>query len=125
MNSEQVKHVLSQYRELEASYRMQKSLLPDDDGGVTTMLRKKLDLLDAWMQIIPEESRFIITHRLLNGLPWPMISVEHEMRWGKAGGKSERTLKRYQAAAIKQIVTFIKQSGFEPHITVLFFGRGS
>lgn len=123
MNSEQVKHVLSRYRELDASYRMRKTLMPDDH--TSSAIRKKLDLIEAWLQVIPEEGRFVITHRLMNRLPWPMVSVEYEMRWGKAGGKSERTLKRYQAAAIKQIVGFVKQSGYEPQITSLFFGRGA
>lgn len=124
MNSDQVKHVLSQYRELDASYRMNKTLIPDDDNTSSTA-RKKLDLIEAWLQVIPEEGRFVITHRLMNRLPWPMVSVEYEMRWGKAGGKSERTLKRYQAEAIKQITAFVKQSGYEPQITTLFFGRGA
>lgn len=125
INNEQVKYILSTYRELQATHAMHMALHQNDQQEATQQRRQKIDIMESWLQILSAEERFVITQRLMNLLPWPMISVEYEMRWGRSDGKSERTLKRQQAKALSKIASFIKQSGYEPLLTRLFLGSGN
>lgn len=121
MTSEQVKHILSSYRELQATYNMHMALHQDNQHESTQRRKQKIDIIESWLQILSAEERFVVTQRLMNLLPWPMVSVEYEMRWGRLDGKSERTLKRHQAKALSKIVAFVKQSGYESLLSCLFF----
>ena len=53
---------------------------------------------------MPREERFLIQTHLIDGLDWAKTIAEYEKEWGVINGRSERTLKRIQAKAIKRIV---------------------
>ena len=66
--------------------------------------KKKYAIVLGWLEMLSTEQRFIIQTHLIDGLDWARTIVEHEKKWGIQNGRSERTLKRIQAKAIRQIV---------------------
>lgn len=65
--------------------------------------------ITAWLELLPKEERFIVQTHLVDGLDWTRTIVEYEREWGFANGRSERTLKRIQARALKRITDCLNQ----------------
>lgn len=61
----------------------------------------------AWLNLLPKEERLIIQKHIVDGLDWSRTSFEVDRIWGYSNGRSERTLKRKQASAIKRIYDFM------------------
>lgn len=121
MDSSRVKHILTLYRELKATYDVHTSMYPNDQSEAIQTLRRKITIIESWLHILTEEERFTVTQHILVDLPWPLVVVEYEMRWGPKEAKAERTLKRFQKTAIDRIVRFIQRNGYGAQITTLFF----
>lgn len=67
------------------------------------LLCAQVKLVDAWLTLLTPEERFIIETHTISGLDWARTIIEHEQKWGKEQGRSDRTLKRIQAKAIRRI----------------------
>ena len=67
-------------------------------------LRFKKEIIECWLQLLPGVERFLVQTHLVDGLDWAKTIAEYDKRWGIMNGRSERTLKRIQARAIKRIV---------------------
>ena len=69
---------------------------------------KEVAIIKAWLCLLYDDERFLVSKHLIGGLTWPHVIFEYEARWGKENGRSERTMKRTQAIAIDKIVTYMK-----------------
>ena len=64
----------------------------------------KKGIIECWIQLLPDDERFLVQTHMIQGLDWAKTIAEYEKDWGVINGRSERTLKRIQAKAIKRIV---------------------
>ena len=111
--------MLRNHRQISAKITIiQNTLLYQKDSSTVTIcmllgqqedLIVKRDIVDAWLQLLPIEERFLVQTHLIDGLDWAKTIVEHEKMWGVMNGRSERTLKRIQAKAIDRIVACLSQ----------------
>ena len=60
--------------------------------------------IECWLELLPDDERFLVQKHLIQGLDWAKVIVEYNERWGIMNGRAERTLKRIQARAIKRIL---------------------
>ena len=111
--------MLRDHRQISAKITIiQNTLLYQKDSSTVTIcmllgqqedLIVKRDIVDAWLQLLPIEERFLVQTHLIDGLDWAKTIVEHEKMWGVMNGRSERTLKRIQAKAVERIVACLNQ----------------
>lgn len=121
MTTDFVRLILSQYTRLCALEQTYAAICPlGDRSPASRTVRKKLAAIRAWLLLLYEEERFVITRHLFDGFTWPMVVKDYEARWGVQDGKAERTLKRYQRTALQKIANFIEKNGLEPDILSLF-----
>lgn len=76
-------------------------------GNADANVAFKCNLVKSWLQLLPKEERLIVYTHIVEGLDWARTSVEIDKIWGTENGRSERTLKRKQAHAIKRIADFM------------------
>lgn len=62
------------------------------------------NVIECWLELLPDDERFLVQKHLIQGLDWAKVIVEYNERWGIMNGRAERTLKRIQARAIKRIL---------------------
>ena len=114
-----IKGILSQYRQWRADHSVALSLL-GSFGEATALRKQKVAVVQSWLSILSGEQRFVVTKHLLDKLPWPLVVIEYEKRWGTKAGKTERTLKRFQSQALNVICAFVDNSENKYNITELF-----
>lgn len=64
----------------------------------------------AWLNLLPKDERLIVQKHVIDGLDWTRTSAEFDRIWGYENGRSERTMKRKQAAAIRRICDFVNSA---------------
>lgn len=69
-------------------------------------LKHELNKIHSWITLLTEDEAFIIKRHYFDGIDLPRIALEFNNRWGTEYGRDERTLKRYQARALKKIAQF-------------------
>ena len=74
-----------------------------------TQLLHKKSIIDCWLQLLPDDERFVIQTHMIQGLDWAKTQTEYDKVWGIMNGRSERTLKRMQAKAIRRIAACMNQ----------------
>ena len=114
-----IKEALLQYRHWQAEHAVALSLHRNLDD-VPPRSKQKVAVIRSWLSILSDEQRFVITKHLLDRLPWPLVVIEYEKRWGKKDGKSERTLKRFQSQALQSISDFIASNDYRSDIAQIF-----
>ena len=60
-------------------------------------------IIECWLELLPDDERFLVQKHLIQGLDWAKVIVEYNERWGIMNGRAERTLKRIHARAIKRM----------------------
>lgn len=120
MNIEKVvRFAFSQYRALQGELALMRAIsLRGED--ILPSLQQKVEVIDAWLRMLTDDEWFVVTKHLIDGLSWPTILIECGKRWGEALVPDERTLKRYQKAALLKIRTCIENHGLTPTISILF-----
>lgn len=108
-----VLEILRNYRRTHAKIEILEGALRQQDISLTaqtiiTQACSQFSLyrshVESWLKLLPREERFLIQTHLIDGLDWAKTIAEYEKEWGVINGRSERTLKRIQAKAIKRIV---------------------
>lgn len=66
------------------------------------------------------EERFVVRKHIVDRLSWPYVLAEYGMRWGKALCRDKRSLKRYQARALRRIEECVEKHAMEAEIVTLF-----
>lgn len=121
MTPSEVRAILLHYRRLQATYRIHAALHPAArDAQAAARLRQRLEIIAAWLHILKEEERFVVTRHLLDRLPWPLVTEDYARRWGQTQARSGRTLKKRQQAALTCITRFVEESEDRAQIEALF-----
>ena len=81
---------------------------------------QRISVVRAWLRLLTEEERFVVTKHLIDKLPWPLVAAEYEVRWGSEQARHERTLKRLQQRALVNIQAAIDTNGLGPLVEALF-----
>jgi hypothetical protein len=121
MCTDTVKKILSQYRALQSEYDMRIALLPGgkpDEGAL--ILKQKIAVIEAWLRLLTEEERFVITKHFVDQLPWPLLLIEQEKQWGLSQARSLRTLKRFQSNALEKMAAGVEKWKMASEIERLF-----
>jgi len=101
---ETIRKIFRSYRKIESDYLLLSSIENIDDVKFIKKLKQQRGIIFSWFQLLDDNERFIVEKHLIAGLPWSMVQIEFENRWGIMQSRHERTLKRMQAKAIKKIV---------------------
>lgn len=93
----------------------EKRLLVEDDVILKEYeyLVLQIKVLRSALEILTDEKRFIIETHLIHHKSWSETERLYEEKWGAGNGRSERTLKRKQSNALREMVEFIKTSKME------------
>lgn len=116
-----VKEILARCSDVRSQYAL---LLAAGQAGTlaAALLKKQLDTLNAWLGLLTEEERFVVEKHIIGQLAWPYVMIEHHRRWGRRLGRDERSLKRYQARALRKILLCVETHGLGDEIALLFAG---
>lgn len=120
MDITQIKHILAQYKPLKSEYALFTTLNPEADAEHISLVRRKLRVLDALFDILPEEECFVVKKHIVEKLAWPLVNADHTLRWERATIRPERSLKRMQAWAIDTLLAYIEDNGLTASIALLF-----
>lgn len=106
-----VVQALRDYNRYSADAAMHKAWLQyfkdDDRQKQLDLLSTKIAIIDGWLKILRPNERFVVREHIINDNNWEHVVGLFKKEWGKEDlARSERTLKRYQAAALKKIVQF-------------------
>lgn len=113
-----VKEILLKYRKIESDIMTLQTLCANAETLTKRLLQK--DVLDSWLLLLSDSERWVITTHLISGLPWAMVVIEFEKKWGKEQVRDERTLKRIQSKAIAKITCNIDLHGLSERIDEIF-----
>lgn len=119
MDTETIKDILGRYGHIKSEYAL---LMAFDKSHNEQLrrLRRQLDTIDAWYALMTQEERFVIERHFTGKLSWPYIEVEYAQQWGQSMTRNERTLKRYQASALRKIQDSVRKHNLDDAIGKLF-----
>lgn len=121
MTTEEIKRALALHRQQEAVFALFKALRSRGAGRQSeARMGQRVAVVRAWLRLLTEEEQFVVTKHLVDGLPWPLVAVEYEARWGVQQARHERTLKRLQQRALVKIQTAIEGNGLGSSVDALF-----
>lgn len=73
----------------------------------------QITIIQSAMELLTDEKRFIIETHIINHNTWRVTERLYEEKWGMGNGRSERTLKRKQSDALREMAEFVKTSKME------------
>ena len=125
MDTLTIKNIISRFREIQANATLCQILRAqrvnvDTNESTTEYANRQVLIIEAWLQMLGDEERFVITKHLVDKLPWPMVVIEYEKRWGIMQSRHERTLKRIQARALERIVSDCVRHCFTADLSHIF-----
>mgnify|MGYP006910796540 FL=1 len=53
-----------------------------------TQLLHKKSIIDCWLQLLPDDERFVIQTHMIQGLDWAKTQTEYDKVWGIMNGRS-------------------------------------
>lgn len=95
------KDILEELRSYRKNHALQTIRIHDE------VANRHCTQVQAWLCLLPREERLIVQKHVIDGLDWTRTAAEVDKIWGYENGRSERTLKRKQAAAINRIYDFM------------------
>lgn len=84
------------------------------------VLQMKIAAIDSWLNLLNADERFVVQKHLIEELEWPRVAFDFTERWKGEFTRTERTLVKYQASAIRKIADFCMAHS---DITLALFGR--
>lgn len=108
-----VRNMLISYPDLEAektlfAHEMQNSEDPQVHKNYQDVVRR-IEIINSWLRLLTYDERFVVEKHLFDKIEWSRIALAFENEWKGQFFRTERTLVRYQANAIKKIVVFIEK----------------
>ena len=104
---ELIRQELSSYSRLDAERMILAHKLVNDPAADTKeqydTVIKRINTLNAWLRLLTYDERFVVEKHLIDGLDWPRIASLYERNWPGGFSRTERTLIKYQARAIRKI----------------------
>lgn len=120
---ELVRAVLSHYSEYSAEAELYERWLSNRDNPeireALAVLQMKLSAIQSWFSLLNADERFVIEKHLIEELEWPRVAFEFSERWKNMFIRSERSLGKFQASALKKIALFCDMHN---EITLSLFG---
>ena len=125
MDALTIKNIISRFREIQANVTLCQIIHAqcdnvDTNESMTANANRQVLIIQAWLQMLGEEERFVIIKHLVDKLPWPMVVIEYERRWGIMQSRHERTLKRIQVRALERIVCDCDRHCFTAELSRIF-----
>lgn len=119
MDINQIKELLARYGDVKSQYVLL-SVTGQANSASAILVKRQLDTLNAWLGLLPEEERFVVEKHIIGQLAWPYVMIEHHRRWGRRLARDERSLKRYQARALRKILLCVEKHGLDDELNLLF-----
>ena len=120
---ELVKAALSHYTEYRAEAELYDKWLSNRENAdirdALIILQLKLTAIQSWFDLLNADELFVIEKRFIEELEWPRVAFEFSERWKNIFIRSERSLGKFQASALKKIATFCDT---HREITLSLFG---
>ena len=109
---ELVRKVLSQYTSYQAEAEMCQHWLAARENEELrqdlTLLEMKISVIKSWFILLNADERFVVEKHLVEELEWPRVAFAFSEKWKSEFSRTERSLVKYQAGALKKIVEFSK-----------------
>lgn len=70
------------------------------------VLKMQIATINAWLQLLNHDERFVVQKHLIDEIEWPRVAFEYRERWKNEFFRTERSLQIYQANAIAKISAF-------------------
>lgn len=74
-------------------------------------LSRVLAMLEAWMQLLTADERYVIKRHLVDEIDWSRIVYEYNTKLHRSEGKSRSSLRRMQSRAIGKIARYAHAQG--------------
>ncbi|MCM1183032.1 MAG: hypothetical protein NC337_06640 [Roseburia sp.] len=118
MTDEDMKILLKSIKKLNAKKEVLEALKKTDEEY--DKLCAVIDSVEYALGSLSNEEREIIEMHLIQGNPWHRVIAKYEEKHGQMQGYSERTYKRIQQKAIKQLADIIEEAeGVLAELTLL------
>lgn len=105
-----VRNVICHYNDFVAEAQLyEKWLLQAEDPLLKknlTLLEIKIATVNAWLNLLNHDERFVVQKHLIEEIEWPRVAFEYRERWKNEFIRTERSLQIYQANAIAKIAVF-------------------
>ena len=123
MMEELVRKVLSHYAEYTAEAELYERWLScrenPDIRDALAVLQMKITMIHSWFNLLNMDELFVVRKHMIEELEWPRVAFEFSERWKNVFIRSERSLGKFQASALKKITAFCDA---HREITLSLFG---
>ena len=107
---ELIRSIIGKYNDYQAEAQLYTKWLAQVDDpdmkNYLTLLELKLAAINAWMNLLNVDERFVIQKHLMEEMEWPRVAFEYRDRWNGEFTRTERSLQVYQANALAKITAF-------------------
>lgn len=108
-----VRTVISKYNGYVSDARLyEKWLTQADDADAKTylaLLELRISAIDAWLNLLTADERFVIQKHLIEELEWSRVSFAYTERWNHEFVRTERSLLSYQTNALGKMSAFAQR----------------
>ena len=108
-----VRTVIAKYNGYVSEARLyEKWLSQVDDGDTRTylsLLELRIAAIDAWLNLLTADERFVVEKHLIEELEWPRVAFAYTERWNHEFVRTERSLLAYQTNALAKMVKFAER----------------
>ncbi len=78
----------------------------DDMRDALAIVQLKIAMVQGWFGLLNADEMFVVQKHLIDELEWPRVVYAFSEHWHGNFTRSERSLVKYQASALKKIVSF-------------------
>ena len=107
---ELVKAALSHYAEYKAEAELYDKWLSNrenpDIRDALIILQLKLAAIQSWFDLLNADELLVVQKHIIEELEWPRVAFEFSERWKNVFIRSERSLGKFQASALRKITAF-------------------
>lgn len=107
---ELVRKALSKYASYKAETELYERWLSARENpeirDALTLLRIKITVIQSWFVLLNADERFVVEKHLIEELEWPRVAFAFSEQWKSEFSRTERSLVKYQASALKKIAEF-------------------
>ncbi len=120
---ELIKAALAHYAEYRSEAELYDKWLSNRENAdirdALIILQLKLTAIQSWFNLLNADELFVIQKHVIEELEWPRVAFEFSERWKNMFIRSERSLGKFQASALKKIAAFCDT---HREITLSLFG---
>lgn len=108
-----VRSVICKFNDYQAEAQLYEKWLTQADDPDTknflVLLELKIAVINAWMNLLSTDEKFVLQKHLIEEMEWPRVAFEYRERWKHEFARTERSLQVYQASALAKISEFAKK----------------